>query len=281
MWFYTDPEKLANYQYKFSLKKAREELVRQRYNRLKYDPTWKTLPVLQDNLWFTGISSNPLLSLAAHGVDLSAHNTYACWVIPVKFARELKAEALTLEQFQHVSDDASDYISEELPYTYLYNFLAEKGTVSHIDTAGFTPLKYIPGRPAQVFAWSLDGPRTSRNIETKDRDSYPEILSDLLGKAREGTLARLLLRCQEATIMQVDFREGGYDLYYDARTSQSGYVYRYLPEEGAEGDPDRLYEILLYFLRFYKKQRGTKWKYIRKELASDNMRFVNGMICDD
>ena len=53
----------------------------------------------------------------------------------------------------------------------------------------------------------------------------------------------------------------------DARTSQSGYVYRYCPEEGREKDWRLLYDILLYFLRFYKKQKGTKWKYVQKELT--------------
>ena len=95
------------------------------------------------------------------------------------------------------------------------------------------------------------------------------------------SLTALLLRCQGATIMQCDIREGGYDLSFDARTSQSGYVHRYLPEEGREGDREALCGLLLHFLRFYKKPRGTKWKYVRKVLASDNMRFVNGMICPD
>ena len=79
--------------------------------------------------------------------------------------------------------------------------------------------------------------------------------------------------------MQCDFREGDWDLYFDARTSQSGYVYHYLPEEGREGDWEELHNILLDFLRCYKKKKGTKWKYVRKALASDNMRFQNGMIC--
>lgn len=289
MWYMTDPEELKNYRCKTSLKKAREDLI-WRYTRLngddlRHEPEHsfarRLSPVLRDNLWYTGISSNPLLSLAAHGVDPGQSNQFVCWVIPVKYARELKAEALALEQFQHVTDGASDYIAEEQPYTYLYNFQVAEATVLSIDTAGFTPLKYIPSRPAQLFAWHPDGSRFSQNIGTKGRDSYPDILQDLLTKARAGEFTRLLLRCQGATIMQCDSREGGYDLYFDARTSQSGYVHRYLPEEGREGDWAALYDILLYFLQFYKKPRGTKWKYVRKVLASDNMRFVNGMICPD
>ncbi len=277
MWFVTDPEELRNYQCKASLKKLKENLV-QRYSFLSKG----SLEALcQDNLWYTGISSNPILSLAAHGVDTAQFDRFVCWVIPVKFSRELKAAALALEQFQHAFDDASDYVAGELPYTYLYNFLVEKGSALSIDPAGFTPLRYIPGRPAQVFAWGPDGSRTAQNIETKDRDDYPEILAGLLEKARAGEVTRLLLRCQQATIMQCDFKEGHFDLYFDARTSQSGYVYRYLPEEDKTEDWQALYDILLYFMRFYKKPRGTKWKYLRKALASDNMRFQNGMICSD
>lgn len=268
-----------------SLKKAKESLI-QRYLSLINDKMpepftpRKLWPVFQNHEWYTGISSNPLLSLAAHGVDMNQSSKFACWVIPVKFARELKAEALTLPQFRHITDDASDYLTEEQPYTYLYNFLVEKGSVLSIDPEGFTPLKYIPDRPAQFFAWCTDESCTSQNIETKDRDSYPEVLHGFLEKAQAGEITRLLLRCQGCTLMQCDFGKDGYDLYFDAGTSQSGYVYRYLPEESREGDWELLFEILLYFLQFYKKQRGTKWKYIRKELASAQMRYQGGMLCN-
>lgn len=107
MWFVTDPEELRNYQCKTSLKKLKENLVQ------RYSGSLKAL--FQDNLWYTGISSNPILSLAAHGVDTAQFDRFACWVIPVKFARELKAAALALEQFQHAFDDASDYVAGELP----------------------------------------------------------------------------------------------------------------------------------------------------------------------
>lgn len=278
MWFLTDPEELRNYEYKSSLKKAKMDLIR-RYESLDGTGPYKLWPVLREGLWYTGISSAPLSSLAAHRVDTSQSDRFVGWVIPTKFSHELKAEVLSLGLFQHATNDSNDYIAEELPYTYLYNFLVEKGHVLSIDSTGFSPMRYFPQRPAQVFVWRADGSRTSWDIETKDRDSYPEVIADLLGKARTGDAVRLLLRCQGATIMQCDFREGDWDLYFDARTSQSGYVHRYLPEEGREGDWEELHSILLDFLRCYKKKKGTKWKYVRKELASDNMRFLNGMIC--
>ena len=278
MWFLTDPEELRNYEYKSSLKKAKMDLIR-RYERLDGTGPYKLWPVLRDGLWYTGISSAPLSSLTAHRVDTSQSDRFVGWVIPTKFSHELKAEVLSLGLFQHAADNSSDYIAEELPYTYLYNFLVEKGHVLSIDPTGFSPMRYFPGRPAQSFGWHADGSRTSWDIETKDRDSYPEVIADLLGKAQAGDTVRLLLRCQEATIMQCDFGDGNWELYFDARTSQSGYVYRYLPEDSQEGNWEELYGILLNFLRYYKKKKGTKWKYIRKELASDNMRFLNGMIC--
>lgn len=288
MWFVTHPEELNHYQYKGSLKKAKEALAL-RYKTLNGEDL-KRLPehhilrkgraVLRDNLWYTGVSSNPLLSLAAHGVDLRQSSKFACWVIPVKYARELKAEALTLDQFRHAADDASDYIAEEQPYTYLYNFLVEEGSALSIDTAGFIPLKYVPDRPAQIFVWYADGTRASRNVETQDRDSYPEILKNLLEKAREGAVTRLLLRCADATVLQCDFREDGYDLLFDSRTSQSGYVDRCLPEEGRKGDWELLYDILLYFLRFYKTPKGTRWEHVRTAMASDHIQLQDGMLCD-
>lgn len=157
----------------------------------------------------------------------------------------------------------------------------QKSSALSIDPTGFTPLKYIPDRPAQFFAWRTDGSCISQNIETKDRDSYLEVLHGFLEKAQTGEITRLLLRCQWGTLMQCDFGKDGYDLYFDACTSQSGYVYQYLPQESCEGDWELLCEILLYFLWFYKKQRGTKWKYVRKELASDHMRFQDGMLCNE
>lgn len=118
MWFLTAPEELKKYSCKTSLKKAKESLV-QRYLSLIYDrmpepfSSRKLWPVFQDHVWYTGISSNPLLSLAAHSVDINQSSKFVCWVIPVKFARELKAEVLTLPQFRHITDDASDYLTEE------------------------------------------------------------------------------------------------------------------------------------------------------------------------
>ena len=182
MWFVTDPEELRNYRYSSSLKKAKADLVR-RYEGLDGSGPYGLWPVLRDSLWYTGISSDPVSSLAAHGVDVSQTDRFVCWVIPVKFARELKAQALSLGQFRHAADDASDYIAPELPYTYLYNFLVEKGSVLSICPDGFSPMKYLPGRPAQVFVWRGDGSRVSWDIPTKDRDSYPEVLGDQIGRA--------------------------------------------------------------------------------------------------
>jgi len=289
MWIHVDPEELAHYQCRSSLKKLRGEVKRryEDFSAKRYPPEHLNTPgsrallMFHDNLWFTGVSSNPLLSLAAHGVDLADPYSYFCWVIPVQYAAELKAAALELDFFRHISEDASDYIAPEQPYTYLYNYRAEKGAKPLIDTAGFTPLKYLPGRPAQIFQWDREGNRRSRRIETQERDSYPEVVAGLLEKAKAGEIVRLLLRSPEGKIMQCDFRDGGCDLFFDARTSQSGYVYRYLPEEGLEGDWERLSDILLYLLRNNGKLKKTKWKYIKKELASDNMRFSNGMIVDD
>lgn len=287
MWVYAHPEELKHYKCRQSLKKLKEELNwwyhRFDENNWKREPKYmqKGTPVFWNNLWFTGVSSNPLLSLPAHRVDPKQSGKFFCMVIPVKYAKELKDEVLAMEQFQHCSDDASDYIAEEQPYTFLYSFLVEEDSVLSIAPSGFTPLKYIPGTPAQVFVWYTNGSRKSWRIETKDRDSYPEVLERLVQQARDGEIARLLLKCSDNTIMQCDVREsGGYDLLYDARTSQSGYVYRYLPEEGREEDWETLYDLLLYFLQFYKKRRGTKWKYVKKAMASDNMLFVNGMIRD-
>lgn len=290
MWILTDPNELKNYQCRSSLKKLRGGVVRhyEDFSAKRYPPERMNFPLAREllmfhgNLWFTGVSSNPLLSLAAHGVDMKSYRKYLCWVIPTQYAAELKAEALTLDFFRHLSEDASDYIAPEQPYTYLYNYLVEEGTTPVIDTTGFTPLRYIPARPAQIFCWDREGRRTSMHIDTQDRDSYPEVLTGLLEKARAGKLALLLLRSPESKILQCDFREdGGYDIYFDNRTSQSGYVHRYLPDEGLEGDWGRLYDILLYHLEHNAKLRKTKWKYIKKELVDEDMRFHNGMIIDD
>lgn len=95
MWFVTDPEELRNYRYSSSLKKAKADLVR-RYEGLDGSGPHRLGPVLKDSLWYTGISSDPVSSLAAHGVNISQTDRFVCWVIPVKFARELKAQALSL-----------------------------------------------------------------------------------------------------------------------------------------------------------------------------------------
>ena len=200
MWIYTDPEKLKNYRCRDSLKKLRQSVAwhcegysprRLSDQLLKNSPLMRGLLLFHDNLWFTGVSSNPLLSLAAHGVDLAEHKTYLCWVIPTQYAAELKAEALALDFFRHAWEDASDYIAPEQPYTYLYHYLVEKGRTPLIDTTGFTPLKYIPGRPVQIFWWDQGGNRSSMRIETQDRDRYPEVLDRLQKYQVTGTVERV------------------------------------------------------------------------------------------
>ena len=98
MWIYTDPEKLKNYRCRDSLKKLRQSVAwhcegysprRLSDQLLKNSPLMRGLLLFHDNLWFTGVSSNPLLSLAAHGVDLAEHKTYLCWVIPTQYRTEL------------------------------------------------------------------------------------------------------------------------------------------------------------------------------------------------
>lgn len=207
MWFLTDPEELRNYEYKASSKKTKMDLIK-RYESLDGTGPYKQSPVLRNGLWYTGISSAPLSSLATHKVDTSQSDRFVDWVIPTKFSHELKNEVLSLNLFQHIADDSSDYIAGELPYTYLYNFLVEKEHVLSIDPVGFSPIRYFPGRPAQVFVWHANGSRTSWDIETKDRDNYPKVIANLLEKAQTGETVRLLLRSQGATIMQCDFGNG-------------------------------------------------------------------------
>ena len=50
MWFITDPEKLANYQYKATLKKAKGDVAKQYRDLVRDDPRRTFRPILPDSL---------------------------------------------------------------------------------------------------------------------------------------------------------------------------------------------------------------------------------------
>ena len=109
--------------------------------------------------WYAGVTANAVQSLAAHGFTkeeiYGRGRELLCWDIRREDALRCKKEAIAL--YNLLSDDESDFLSEEFPNLYIYFFQVMNNRKTHIDTSGFTPANALPEVPVWVTEKSRDG----------------------------------------------------------------------------------------------------------------------------
>lgn len=237
------------------------------YSPVIGDPHLPQSHMFEKNLWFTGISSNPVMSLKAHNVDLKKKFDFICSVVSVKNAAEIKQAVLSLNFFEHCSEDSSDYIYEDQPHTYMYSFLVKEDSIFKISTDGFTPLKYMPQSPAEFYVYPTSGTRKKKLVGSEDRDSYPQVVSDLLNRCRRGGIDKLIIRSPRYhRVMMCSFENGKFDVFYDPKTVAGGFVQRLELRENTEDPWGTLVDIILCFLKNDDNYKKVKWRSQRMDI---------------
>lgn len=237
------------------------------YSPIIGDPNLPQSHMFEKNLWFTGISSNPVMSLRAHNVDLKNKMEFICSVVSVKNAAEIKQAVLSLSYFEHCSENMSDYIYEDQPHTYMYSFLVKGDSVFKIDTADFTPLKYMPQSPAEFYIYPFGGTRKKKFVSSENRDSYPQVVSQLLNRCKKGDIDKIIIRSPRYhRVMQCSFENGNFDVYFDPKNISGGFVQRLELRGGTEDLWGTLIDIILCFLKNDDNYRKVKWRSFRLEI---------------
>lgn len=237
------------------------------YSPVIGDPSLPQSHMFDKNLWFTGISSNPVMSLKAHNVDLKNKLEFICTVVSVKNAAEIKLAVMSLSYFDHCSENSSDYIYTGQQHTYMYSFLVKEDSVFKISTEGFTPLKYMPASPAEFYIYPSNGTRKKKIVSSENRDNYPQVIADLLRRCRKGGIDKIILRSPRYhRVMLVSFDNGQFDVYYDPKTAVGGFVQRLALREGTEDPWGTLEDIILCFLKNDDNYKKVKWKSYHLEI---------------
>lgn len=237
------------------------------YSPVIGDPRLAQSHMFDGNLWFTGLSSNPVMSLKAHNVDLKKNLEFICTVVSVKNAAEIKQAVLSLSYFDHCSEDSSDFVYDGQLHTYMYSFLVKGDSVFKISTEGFTPLKYMPASPAEFYIYPTGGTRKKKSVSSEERDTCPEVVQKLIKRSRRGDVDKIIIRSPRYhKLLLCVFHDDTFDVYFDPGTSKGGFVQR-LELRGTEPDPwQTLSEIILYFLKEDDSLKKVKWRADRMEI---------------
>ena len=207
------------------------------------------------------------MSLKAHNVDLKNKLGFICNVVSVKNAAEIKQAIMSLSYFEHCSEDTSDYICEEQPHTYLYSFLVKEDSVFKIDTSGFAPLKYMPQSPAEFYLYPANDTRKKKSVGSEDRDSYPEVVENILKRCKKGGIEKLIVRTPRYhKLLMCRFEDGGFEVYFDPKSAAGGFVQCLELRDDAVDTWGILYEIILCALKNDDYYRKVRWRSVRMDI---------------
>lgn len=161
---------------------------------------------------YVGITSNPVQSLTAHGINIFASNTYFCTDIQKEDAQRCKEAVTELEGYEAVCDPENDRSDTPYPQLYLYIYKISDNTNEKPEISNLTPIEDLPeGRNIVRFVM--------RN-GSSDVRILPEIneklCNDLITEIREGIssqqLAEVWIRHRELNMISVLFGDG-YNMY--------------------------------------------------------------------
>lgn len=239
--------------------------------------------------WYVGITANSVRSLKAHGIntDNQMSPDFDVWDIPFESAKACKEALLSMEGYDFISDDESDFIDDTYPnsFIYLYKVGGYTNTVQHIDVSGFKPVKALPKNHIIVTEVSCDGEKTvTRYDDEFDKAACAELVEQIRQKFLSNQTKFLKIVHRSVIEMWFQFGEGCCTITYDGRTSQEGYVQSYrsgsrsrklvqffegaYPEYMICRDVDVFTDIVRYFLekdRKPGKRQNVKWVVVKEE----------------
>ena len=126
------------------------ELEKERHEYQTAEPAQKAKPITSpvilviEGRCYVGITSNPVQSLTAHGINIFASNTYFCTDIRKEDAQRCKEAVAELEGYEAVCDPENDHLDTPFPQLYLYIYKISDNTNEKPEISNFTPMEDLP-----------------------------------------------------------------------------------------------------------------------------------------
>ena len=264
------------------------ELEKERHEYQTAEPALKAKPITSpvilviEGRCYVGITSNPVQSLTAHGINIFASNTYFCTDIRKEDAQRCKEAVTELEGYEAVCDPENDYLDTPFPQLYLYIYKISDNTNEKPEISNFTPIEDLPEGKNIIRFVMCNGSADVRILP----EINEKLCNDLIAEIKEGIsskqLAEVWIRHRELNMISVLFGDGCCIINHDAGTSQMGSYQSYrsgatsrkkvqlysgeYPEYMICRDMQVLEAILQYFLLKGKrpgKRQNIKWVNVK------------------
>ena len=171
---------------------------------------------------YVGITSNPVQSLTAHGINIFASNSYFCTDILKEDALRCKEAVIALDGFEAVSDPANDHTETPFPQLYLYIYKISDKTNEAPDTSALVPAERLPEGENIVRFVMRSGNAETRVITEMGETERNDLIAEINAGISSQQLAEVWIRHKALSMLSVLFGDGCCIINYDAGTSQCG-----------------------------------------------------------
>ncbi len=247
-------------------------------NAQKESPIVSPVFLVIEGRCYVGITSNPVQSLTAHGINIFASNTYFCIDIAKEDALQCKEAVIALDGFEAVNDPANDHTETPFQQLYLYIYKISDKTNEVPETSSLVPIERLPEGENIVRFVMRNGSAEARIITEMGEKERNDLIAEINAGVSSQQLAEVWIRHRECSMLSVLFGDGCCIINYDAGTSQNGSYQNYrsgvtsrkkvplysgdYPEYMLCRDVQVLETILRYFLPKGKKpgkRENIKW----------------------
>lgn len=238
--------------------------------------------LIHENLYYVGITANPVQSLSAHGINLLEENTFFCMDIPKASAKICKQMLMALDGYEATTNKDNDYYNTPYQQLYVYIYKVSDKTNENINISSFTPLEKLPEKPIVVKLHFTNGTNSIKYLDHIDQNKCDELTSKILDLITSDKLMEFCIVHHELNRLYAEFGEKCCVLNYDSGTSQVGGYQNYrsgeksrkkvklytkeYPEYMLCRDFSVLESVLKYFLLKGKKptkRQNIKWVYMK------------------
>lgn len=227
---------------------------------------------------YVGITSNPIQSLTAHGINIFSSNTYYCTDIRKEDAQRCKEAVTELEGYEAVCIPENDHLDTPFPQLYLYIYKISDKTNEQPEINNYTPIEKLPEGKNIVRFVMRNGRADVRILPEINEKICNDLITEIKEDISSQQLAEVWIRHKELNMISVLFGDGCCIINYDSGTSQMGVYQSYrsgvtlrkkvqlysgeYPEYMLCRDMRVLETILQYFLLKGKKpgkRQNIKW----------------------